>query len=63
MMRTAPCMGCADRRLGCHAECWRYIDLANERAELRKKQREEQQLNQALNEVKEKTIKRKKGKK
>lgn len=63
MMRTAPCMGCMDRRLGCHAECWRYIDWANERQTVRKKQREEQQLNQALNEVKERTIKRKKGKK
>lgn len=63
MMRKAPCMGCTDRTLGCHGSCWRYIDWTEERAEAKKKQREEQKLNQALCEVKERTIKRQKGKK
>lgn len=62
MKRTAPCMGCTDRRVGCHGECWRYKDWAEEMAEAKRARREEQRLSQALNDIKEKPLRKPKGK-
>lgn len=33
-MMQAPCEGCTDRRLGCHAECERYAAFDAERKQL-----------------------------
>lgn len=37
----APCYNCPDRKLRCHLTCQKYIEYAEERAEIRKKRLEE----------------------
>lgn len=36
----APCKDCADRVIGCHIDCKRYIDSVNEYEEIKERIRE-----------------------
>lgn len=36
-MKSAPCKGCEERSIGCHAVCARYGAFADERAMIRAK--------------------------
>ena len=40
----APCLGCGDRRLGCHARCERYQAFRAECEQIREKRREDAEM-------------------
>lgn len=44
MRPLSPCLDCADRHLGCHADCGRYLDFKNKSEEFK----------QIINDVKDK---------
>ena len=44
---TAPCRGCEDRTPECHCTCERYAAYAKEREEIRRKRKEEADINYA----------------
>ena len=39
-MSKWPCMGCAERRTGCHSECKRYAEAKKSREDVLRKQDE-----------------------
>lgn len=42
-MDKTPCLNCKDRKVGCHAECRKYIEYAENRERERKKIRREKE--------------------
>lgn len=46
-MNKPPCKDCLDRKIGCHAECERYIQYD----ESRKKEREQKNVRRILNDI------------
>lgn len=48
----APCKGCEERQVGCHAGCEKYLEFAAEREVIRDKQaREAQEINSVVETV------------
>lgn len=62
MITDAPCKGCEDRSLGCHATCSKYIEYAKYAEEQREKRHERQKVVDGLYATQRKTsaIKRRK---
>lgn len=57
----APCKGCADRHLGCHASCDRYIEYKTEHAKQQTFIRRLDEEDQAFRDYKEAKVKRLRG--
>ena len=47
-MKAAPCYGCADRTVGCHAECEKYATWREEVKAANKRRREDNRARQML---------------
>lgn len=56
-MKKAPCLGCEDRELGCHAHCQSYIEWTKRKDEIKAVDRRERDVARALNAIKEAGIK------
>ena len=52
-MEKAPCFGCVDRGLGCHATCQSYIEWTEQREEMKAADRRRKNVDRALNAIKE----------
>lgn len=44
----APCKGCADRAVGCHASCGKYIEYAEERRQARERKAKDLEINEGV---------------
>ena len=61
-MINAPCLGCEERELGCHAHCQSYIDWTKLREEIKAVDRREKDVARALNAIKEEGLRNMKRK-
>ena len=60
--KTAPCLNCMDRFLGCHSQCKKYITWKTQHDAERLKRQEEAMKQKILNEfINDEIIKLKKG--